>query len=344
MNSLTAIIITVLISFAVTALLGFVMIPLLRKVGLTQYILTTIGPKWHRKKQGTPTSFGLGLIISVVLSVLVTAMICKLTGTSIFSDFDTLRNKEFMKLGGGLVLAVTLAAIGFADDFTKVKMRRNLGLTEMQKTIPQILIALAYLFCNYKVSGSEMYIPFAGMVDLKFFYWIFGVCVIYGAVNAVNFTDGVDGLCGSVTMTAALAFTVSAVLYKMTSVGILGAALLGTCAGYLVWNRHPAKVMMGDTGSMFLGGVIVALAYAIDMPIILIFFGFIYVVEALSDIIQIFSVKLRNEKVFLMAPIHHHCEQLGWSENKIVTIFSLVNFLVCAAGVVIIWFGDTRVV
>ena len=343
MNSTIAIIITVLIAFVLTALLGAVMIPLLKKLGLTQYILTDIGPAWHRKKQGTPTSGGIIFMISTIMSVIISCIICKAAGVSVFSELDPLKNKEFMKLVGGIILAFTLAMIGFADDYTKVVKKRNLGLTEMQKTIPQVIIAVTYLFCNFKVSGTEMYVPFAGMVDLKFFYWIFGVCVIYGAVNAVNFTDGIDGLCGSVTLTAALAFTVSAVLYKMTSVGILGAALIGACAGYLIYNRHPAKVMMGDTGSMFLGGIIVALAYAIDMPIILIFFGFIYVVEALSDIIQIFSVKLRHEKVFLMAPIHHHCEQLGWSENKIVTVFSVLNFIVSAGGVLIIYFGDSRV-
>lgn len=342
-KQIIAIIISLLISFGVTALLGVVLIPLLRKLGLTQYILTDIGPKWHRKKQGTPTSFGLGFMISVIFTVIISVFVCKSLGVELFPGLDNLKTKEFMKLAGGLILAVTLGAIGFADDYTKVAKRRNLGLTEMQKTIPQILISLVYLYCNFKVSGTEMAVPFAGMVDLKFFYWIFGVCVIYGAVNAVNFTDGVDGLCGSVTLTAALAFTVSAVLYKMTSVGILGAALIGACAGYLIWNRHPAKVMMGDTGSMFLGGLVVALAYAIDMPIILIFFGFIYVVEALSDIIQIASVKIRHEKVFLMAPIHHHCEQLGWSENKIVAVFTIVNFLVCCGGVAIIFFGDARV-
>ncbi len=343
MNSITAIILTVFISFAITALLGFVMIPLLRKLGFTQYILTDIGPAWHAKKQGTPTSGGVMFIIGTVISVVITALICRLTGTSIFSSLDALKNKEFMKIAGGIILALTFAAVGFADDYTKVVKKRNLGLTEIQKTIPQLVMAVVYLFCNYKVSGSEMYVPFAGYVDLRFFYWIFGVCVIYGTVNAVNFTDGVDGLCGSVTLTAALGFTVAAVLYKTTSVGVLGAALLGSCAGYLIWNRHPAKVMMGDTGSMFLGGIAVALAYAIDMPIILIFFGFIYVIEALSDIIQILSVKLRHEKVFLMAPIHHHCEQLGWSENKIVTVFSLLNFIVSAFGAVIIYFGDNRV-
>lgn len=341
--NITIIILTVLISFGLTAVLGFVLIPFLRKLGMTQYILKDIGPAWHSKKQGTPTSGGIMFMAGTLITVIFTGVVLKLTGSSMFSEFDALRSNEVMKLVGGIILAVTFAMIGFADDYTKVAKKRNLGLTEMQKTIPQILIAVVYLFCNYKVSGTQMYVPFAGYVDLKFFYWIFGVCVIYGAVNAVNFTDGVDGLCGSVTLTAALGFTVAAVLYKMTSVGILGAALLGSCAGYLIWNRHPAKVMMGDMGSMFLGGMVVALAYAIDMPIILIFFGFIYVIEALSDLIQIFSVKLRHEKVFLMAPVHHHCEQIGWSENKIVTVFTLINFAVTAFGVVIIYFGDNRI-
>ena len=344
MNSTAAIIISLLLSFFVTAVLGYLLIPLLHKLKFGQTILVDIGPKWHAKKQGTPTMGGLMFIIGSILTVIIVALLCKLTGNSAFSALEAIRAKEYMKVWGGLLLAFMFAVVGFADDYIKVVKKRNLGLTEIQKTIPQILIAGVFLFCNYKVSGSSMYVPFAGDIDLKFFYWIFGICVIYGTVNAVNFTDGIDGLCASVTVTAAVAFTVSAVLYKMTSVGILAAALIGAAAGYLIWNHYPAKVMMGDTGSMFLGGLIVALAYAIDMPLILIFFGFIYVIEALSDVVQIGSIKLRHKKVFKMAPIHHHFEMSGWNEVKIVRVFTIVNAIVCALGVVLIYFGDTRIV
>jgi len=155
---------------------------------------------------------------------------------------------------------------------------------------------------------------------------------------------GIDGLCGSVTLVTAVAFTVAAILYKTASVSILAAALAGACAGYLIWNHYPAKVMMGDTGSMFLGGLVVALAYAINMPIILLLFGFIYVVEAMSDVIQIGSIKIRHKKVFKMAPIHHHFEMCGWNEVKIVRIFTLVNAIACAIGMVLIYFGDNRII
>ena len=185
-----------------------------------------------------------------------------------------------------------------------------------------------------------MYIPFYGKVAFDsipgiIFFCIFGVCVTYGAINAVNFTDGIDGLCGSVTIPVGVAFTVMAVLQQNTSVGILGAALAGGCAGYVIWNHYPAKVMMGDTGSMFLGGLVVAASYALECPIILLPVGIVYVIEALSDVIQIGSIKLRKKKVFKMAPIHHHFEMCGWNENKIVAVFTTVSTIGCAIGVAI---------
>ena len=343
MNITVASIISLVIGFAVTALLGYVLIPVLHKLKFGQTILVDIGPKWHAKKQGTPTMGGIMFIIGTILAAVVTYLICKLTGSSAFSVAEEFRAIEYTEIFGGILLAVLFALVGFADDYIKVVKKRNLGLTEIQKTIPQLVIAVVYLACYYRVNGSSMYVPFVGDVDLHFFYWIFGVCVIYGAINAVNFTDGIDGLCGSVTLVTAVAFTVAAILYKTASVSILAAALAGACAGYLIWNHYPAKVMMGDTGSMFLGGLVVALAYAINMAIILLLFGFIYVVEAMSDVIQIGSIKIRHKKVFKMAPIHHHFEMCGWNEVKIVRIFTLVNAIACAIGMVLIYFGDNRI-
>lgn len=344
MNITVASLISLFIAFVLTTVLGYVIIPILHKLKFGQTILVDIGPKWHAKKQGTPTMGGVMFIIGTVFATVATLLICAFTKYSAFSQLDALKNAELTNLIAGILLAVLFAAVGFADDYIKVVKKRNLGLTEIQKTIPQLVVTVAYLACNYKANGSSMYVPFVGDVDLYFFYWIFGVCVIYAAINAVNFTDGVDGLCGSVTLTAAVGFTLAAILYKTASVSILSAALIGACAGYLIWNHYPAKVMMGDTGSMFLGGLVVALAYSIKMPLILLFFGFIYVIEGMSDVIQIGSIKLRHKKVFKMAPIHHHFEMCGWKETKIVTVFSLINAAAVIIGLLIIYFGDKRVI
>ncbi|MBR6314070.1 MAG: phospho-N-acetylmuramoyl-pentapeptide-transferase [Clostridia bacterium] len=340
MNTVYLILISLAVSFVATALLGFVLIPALHRLKFGQTILTDIGPRWHARKQGTPTMGGLMFIIGIILSVLVSLLVCKLTGTPMFNEMTAVATSEQAKLWAGLLLALCLGLVGFADDYIKVKQQRNLGLTEVQKTVPQLLVIVAYL-TTLQLSGSRsMLIPLYGRISLDsvpgmIFFYVFGACVIYGAVNAVNFTDGLDGLCGSVTVPVGVAFAVMAYLQKNTSVSVLGAALAGACAGYLVWNRYPAKVMMGDTGSMFLGGIIVALAYALDCPLILLPVGIVYVIEALSDLIQIGAIKVFHRKVFLMAPIHHHLEMKGWSEKKIVFVFTLISLLGCLNGVLL---------
>ena len=340
MNTVILILISLAVSFVATVLLGFVLIPALHRLKFGQTILTDIGPRWHARKQGTPTMGGLMFIIGILLAVGVSLLVCKLTGMPAFSEVTAVASNEKAKLFGGLLLAVCLGLVGFADDFIKVKQQRNLGLTEVQKTVPQLLVIVAYL-TTLQLSGSRsMLVPLYERVDLSsvpgtIFFYVFGACVIYGAVNAVNFTDGIDGLCGSVTVPVGVAFAVIAYLQKNTSVSFLGAALAGACAGYLVWNRYPAKVMMGDTGSMFLGGIIVALAYALDCPLILLPIGIVYVIEALSDIIQIGAIKVFHRKVFQMAPIHHHLEMKGWSEKKIVFVFTLISLLGCVNGVLL---------
>lgn len=338
MNSTVAILISLVTAFVVTALLGYVLIPFLHKLKFGQNILTDIGPKWHAKKQGTPTMGGIMFIIGIIFAVMVALTACKLGGVSAFASLDITRYQQYTRLFSGILMAFCFALVGFADDYIKVVKKRNLGLTEIQKTIPQVLIIGAY-FASLVISEStSMYIPFLGKVAFDsvpgiVFFCLFGVCVTYGAINAVNFTDGIDGLCGSVTIPVGVAFAVMAVLQQNTSVGILGAALAGGCAGYVIWNHYPAKVMMGDTGSMFLGGLVVACAYALECPVILLPVGIVYVIEALSDVIQIGSIKLRKKKVFKMAPIHHHFEMCGWNENKIVAVFTTVSTIGCAVGV-----------
>ncbi len=343
MNNVVAAVISAAIALIVTALLGIVLIPALHKLKFGQTILTDIGPKWHAKKQGTPTMGGLMFIIGIIFATVMTLLICKFTSFNAFSENDALKNNEIIKLVSGILLAFCFSLVGFADDYIKVANKRNLGLTEIQKTIPQALIIAAYLASLGISNNTSMIIPLVGKVALDsvpghIFFYVFGACVIYGAVNAVNFTDGLDGLCAGVTLPVGVAFAVMAAMYKMTSVSILSAALAGGCAGYLVWNHYPAKVMMGDTGSMFLGGLIVALAYSINCPLILLPVGIIYVIEALSDVIQIGSIKIRHKKVFKMAPIHHHFEMCGWNEKKIDIVFSIISVCGCAIGVILMYF------
>ena len=330
------------VALIVTAVLGYFLIPVLHKLKFGQNILKDIGPKWHAKKQGTPTMGGIMFIIGIIFATVVALIVCKVAGFNSFAELEVLRNQQMTRLFAGILMAFCFALVGFADDYIKVVKKRNLGLTEIQKTVPQVLIIAGYLASLALSDSTGMYIPFFGKLALDsipglIFFFIFGVCVIYGAINAVNFTDGIDGLCGSVTIPVGIAFCVMGLLMKNTSVGVLGAALAGGCIGYVFWNHYPAKVMMGDTGSMFLGGLVVALAYAIECPVILLPVGIVYVIEAMSDVIQIGSIKLRKKKVFKMAPIHHHFEMSGWNENKIVTVFTLVSTLGCAIGVVLMY-------
>lgn len=339
MNIYVALGATAVLSFLIAFLLGFVLIPWLRKLKFGQTILE-IGPAWHKSKQGTPVMGGIMFIVSTITSVACVLVTDHLMGGNLFASEHIMPDTLKVKLVAGVILAIGLGLVGFADDYIKVVKKRNLGLTEIQKTIPQVILIIGYLVALYMNGLTYMQIPFVGAVDLKWFFWIFGICVIYGAVNAVNFTDGVDGLCASVTSVAAIAFCIAALMTKFFGISILAAGLAGGCLGYLIWNYYPSKVMMGDTGSMFLGGMVVALAYAIDCPIILVLFGIIYVIEALSDVIQIGYFKITHGKrIFKMAPIHHHFEMCGWKERKIVTVFTLVNMLGCAVGLALYWYG-----
>lgn len=341
MNIYLALGLAVVIAFGVTALSGIVIIPHLRRLKFGQTILD-IGPRWHKSKQGTPTMGGVMFIAGTLLAVAVVLVTDKIMGGDIVLGENIIRQAMYTKLFSGIIMALTFGLIGFVDDYIKVVKKRNLGLTIRQKTLMQLLVILAYLG-SLKLAGCDyMFIPFYGVTDsLGIFFFLFGICLIYGATNAVNFTDGVDGLCSSVTLTAAAAMIVIAFMRNNLGAGILAASLAGACAGFLVWNWNPARVFMGDTGSMFLGGMVVALAYAVDCPLILLPVGIIYFIEGLSDVIQIGYFKLSHGKrIFKMAPIHHHFEMSGWKEKKIVTVFSFVNVIGCIIGAALIYYGS----
>ncbi len=341
MNTAAALITASVSAFAVTALLGFVMIPWLRKLKFGQTILD-IGPKWHMTKQGTPTMGGLMFIIGTLSAILLTVITDKLMGGDIVASGSLIPQEMYTKLWGGMLMALAFGFIGFVDDYIKAVKHRNLGLTIKQKTAMQLAVCVTYLLSLYMGMQGQpyMFIPFVGMIEVGFFHWIFGIIVIYACVNAVNFTDGIDGLCGSVTVTAAVSIGVIAALRGFLGFSMAAAALAGACVGFVLWNKNPAKVFMGDTGSMFLGGMIVALAYAIGCPLILLLVGIVYVIEGLSDVVQIVYYRISGGKrIFKMAPIHHHFEMNGWSEKKITLVFTAVNALGGAIATAVMYYG-----
>ena len=310
------VLVTAGIGFAASAVLGFVLLPLLRALKTGQSV-HDIGPTWHNSKVGTPLMGGLMFIGSTVLCLLI-----NLPKTQEYTAFYV------------LALSLCFGLVGFLDDFCKVKFKRDLGLTAFQKAALQMAVSAIYLYALYKsgVMTSDLYIPFVNITVYihPIVYIFFAMFVMVGCVNAVNLTDGIDGLCGSVTIPVMVFFTVVAVAMKRFDLAILPAALVGGLHAYLIYNWHPAKVFMGDTGSLFLGGVVCAMAFALDMPLVLILVGFVYIVETLSDIIQIAYFKATHGKrIFKMAPIHHHFEMCGWKEVKIVLVFTLVSAIFC---------------
>lgn len=341
MNTAAAILTAGIAGLVITGILGFVMIPWLRRLKFGQTILD-IGPKWHIGKQGTPTMGGLMFIIGTVAAILLTVITDKLMGGDITAAGSLIPSEMYTKLWSGILMALGFGFIGFIDDYIKAVKHRNLGLTIKQKTLLQLLVCVAYLTSLYMgMQGMpHMFVPFFRTLETGFFYWIFGIVVIYASVNAVNFTDGIDGLCGSVTLTAAVSIGVIAALKGLFGFSMASAALAGACLGFVLWNKNPAKVFMGDTGSMFLGGMVVALCYAIGCPVILLLVGIVYVIEGLSDVLQIVYYRVSGGKrIFKMAPIHHHFEMCGWSEKKITLVFSAVNILGGVAAAAVMYYG-----
>lgn len=316
--------ITALAGVALSGILGRLLLPVLHALKAGASILE-IGPNWHKSKTGTPIMGGLMFILAVVL--------CLLGNLFFMEDHAVL-----------LVLALSLAfgIIGFVDDCTKVRKAHNQGLTSSQKALLQMAVCAVFLFVMYKTGNmaSELYVPFF-QVSLPIhpvLYIVFAMFVMVGTVNAVNLTDGVDGLCGSVTAPVMVFFAAAAVWKEQYDLALFPAALAGGLIAYLFYNWHPAKVFMGDTGSLFLGGAVCSMAFALEMPLILILVGLIYICETLSVILQVSYFKLTHGKrLFKMSPIHHHFELCGWKEVKIVLIFAGVTAIMCAVA----WLGIT---
>ncbi len=334
-----AVIAAVVTGFFIAFLLGYIVIPWLHKLKFGQIILD-IGPSWHKSKQGTPTMGGILFMAGFIVAMTVVIVTDKIRGGDIVAGESVVPDSVKTKLYSGIVMAFSYALIGFVDDYIKVVKKRNLGLTIAQKTTAQILVMGGYLFSLHLAGATYVFIPFFGNVELGWFFWILGAIVMYCTVNAVNFTDGIDGLCASVTAVFSVAGIAVAILRGVFGVSLLCAALLGSLIGYLIWNWNPAKVMMGDTGSMFLGGLVVAVAYCLDMPWLILLSGIVYVAEFASDVIQIAYFRITHGKrIFKMAPIHHHFEKCGWKEKKIVYVFTAVNVIGSLIAVLLVYFG-----
>lgn len=320
-------IVTGVTAFIITTMLGMILIPMLRKLHFGQSIKED-GPKWHKNKQGTPTMGGITFIAGVTVAVILGYL-----SLTVWNK-NALDSEHTVMLFAGLIMALCFGLIGFLDDYIKVVKKQNLGLKARQKIILQILVTTAFLTVLYIFGDRSTVVnfPFLGSHDLKAFYYpIMGILII-GIVNSANLTDGIDGLATSVTFIIGIFFMISTAYLGLFGMNILATALAASCIGFLIYNVHPAKVFMGDTGSMFLGGVTMALGFGLDMEFILFFAGFIYCLESLSVILQVISFKTTGKRIFKMSPIHHHFEMCGMSENKIVGMFTGITVIMCVIG------------
>lgn len=316
-----------ILTFAITAISARILIPKLKSMKLGQQILD-IGPRWHKSKEGTPTMGGISFIIASVVTFVLAVVLMVLTDAA-----DGLVPATVVG-----VFALANGAIGIVDDLTKFKNHRNEGLTATQKYLLQLISAGLFL-AALKLTGNlstELVIPYLDIsVDLGIFYYIFSILLITGIVNAVNLTDGIDGLASSVTLAVGAFFAVAAFTLGSVPTAVVSAITMGACLGFLVYNFYPARVFMGDTGSLFLGALVVGMAFMINNPLIIVIVGIVYICEAVSVILQVGFYKLTKKRIFKMAPIHHHFEKCGWTELKVVGVFSLVTVI---AGV-LAYFG-----
>lgn len=331
---------TALLSFGIAAVSGKWLVPFLHKIKFGQPIKVKDGPEWHAKKQGTPTMGGFMFIISSVIMTIAGYWAYRIQAGLDATDVET--HNAFYRLLSVLIFSLLFGLIGFIDDYTKVARKNNDGLSAIQKIILQTLFGLGFLFMLYKFGDGSTSIDLGFWVSpqLGIFYYIIMIPVIIYLTNAVNLTDGVDGLCGSVTFAAMLIFTVCCAILRYNEISCFTMALAGGCLGFLIWNLNPAKCFMGDTGSMFLGAAVTGVALVLHKHLLLILVAMVYIIEALSVVIQVSYFKYTKKKtgegkrIFKMTPIHHHFEMCKWSEYKIVITFSLAGIIFGIIGIV----------
>ncbi len=319
---MTRILVTALVGGVLSGIIGYFLIPVLRTIKAGQSI-REVGPTWHNYKAGTPMMGGLMFIAALV--------ICLLIAIPTMEDYSVFYV---------LAMALCFGGVGFVDDFCKMKKKQNEGLTSIQKLMLQLAVSALFLYVMYRTESMDTHlaIPFTDVVIEMhpLLYIFFAMFVMVGCTNAVNLTDGVDGLSSSVTIPVMVFFAAAAFAGGRLDLALMPACLVGGLIAYLFYNWHPAKVFMGDTGSLFLGGAVCGLAFALNMPLILILVGFVYIGETLSVILQVGYFKLTHGKrLFKMSPIHHHFEMCGWKEEKIVLTFAGVSAIMCLLA----WFS-----
>ncbi|MCT4545361.1 MAG: phospho-N-acetylmuramoyl-pentapeptide-transferase [Vallitalea sp.] len=311
----TSYIIPVLISFFISVVLCPIVIPFLARLKFGQFVRND-GPRSHLKKAGTPTMGGVVILAGILLTSLI------YLGS----------HPNILPI---LLVTVSFGIIGFIDDFIKVVMKRSLGLKAYQKIIAQLIITGVYCFYMFKINefSTQIYIPFTDGVslDLGFVYIPLIFIIMIGTVNSVNLTDGLDGLASGITVLVATFFTVVSIGID-SDISPITCAAVGSLLGFLLFNTYPAKVFMGDTGSLALGGFVAATAIYLKMPLFLIIVGFIYVIESISVMIQVGYYKITKKRIFKMAPIHHHFELSGWNETKVVVVFCIITAILCLIG------------
>lgn len=311
---------TLILSFGITAILGMIILPILKKLKIGQ-IERSDGPESHLKKQGTPTMGGIMIILGI--------MIVTIGAYIYYRTIDITLAQNLLPLLG---LTIGFGLIGFIDDFKKLVLKNTKGLKPSLKMLG--LLAISVIFVLYLIKGLNIgtatYIPLLKQyIEIPIFLYIpFAIIVILGTTNAVNLTDGIDGLASSVCTIIITCLTIIAIMFGVRELSVFGAIVIGAVLGFLIYNIHPAKVFMGDTGSLFLGGVISGMALYLKMPLILLIVAFIPVLETISVILQVTSYKLTGKRIFKMAPIHHHFELCGWKENHVVMIFSVITLMV----------------
>ena len=316
-----------ILTFAACAVITRILIPKLKSLKMGQKILD-IGPRWHKGKEGTPTMGGIAMIISLCISVII-ALVAGLINPA----FRSVTSRAALVFGYAMLNGLT----GVIDDRVKLLKKQNEGLKAWQKYALQFVCAALFII-GMRLTGNmttELHIPFTSLsFDLGFFYYIIAILLLTGVVNAVNLTDGIDGLASSNCLLVGVFFAVMSFSAKLggCDTALLGGSLAGMCGGFLVYNFYPAKIFMGDTGSLFLGGLVVGGAFMLDSPLTVILFGLVFIIETASVILQVASFKLTKKRIFKMAPIHHHFEMCSWSEIKIVTVFSVITAVMCAVS------------
>jgi len=330
--------VTIAIAVILTFALGFPMIPALRRLKFGQTILD-IGPAWHKeKKQGTPTMGGFMFIIGIVAAFSVGMFM--LWQSEVLTFANPIGRMSFFKAVSGVLMALAFGFMGFLDDWIKVRKKQNAGLSVNQKLIMQVFIVTAYFTSQIIAGDTNTAINFSifGQIDFWYFYYVvMGLGIIY-IVNAVNITDGVDGLCSSVTVVYCAVFMIICGFLQLSELSVLAAATAGGCIGFLIWNFNPAKVFMGDTGSLFLGGIVCGLGLGARVELIMVIAAAVYIWEALTVLIQTTYFKATGGKrLFKMTPIHHSFEMKGWKETKIVVVFSLIAAAFGAAATLLVF-------